>query len=84
MLTVPPIKIQFMLACYISGVPEAIVWDGGWNSIAGMETRKWLRDQELITNDNVATEKGIAWVMGILSTPLPVAEWRVPERAKNG
>lgn len=75
--TRPPIKISFMLACYVSPEPHRYVL-GAWDSEAGIETRQWLRDNGLIDESDRATDKGEAWVQFICDTPLPVAKWVMP------
>lgn len=73
----PPIKISFMLACYVSPEPHRYTL-GDWNSEAGIETRQWLLENGLIDENNRSTEKGDAWVAFICDTPLPVAKWCMP------
>lgn len=69
----PPIKVEFMLACAVSPFPEGVLWQGGWDSPAGRETRRWLISEGLVTEVYGVTDRGKAWVEAILSTPLPGA-----------
>jgi hypothetical protein len=79
---VAPIAVNFMLACYVTPIPAEHLGHAVWNSGAGLETRKWLQDNGLINEDNRATKRGEAWVEYICATPLPVARWGLPERAR--
>lgn len=73
--SVAPIVIDFMLACHVSPNPAAEVGENTWNSQAGISTRHWLRDNNLIDNDERATDRGSAWVSFICETPLPEHRW---------
>jgi hypothetical protein len=75
--TRPPIKISFMLACYVSPEPSRYVL-GEWDSEAGIETRRWLQENGLIDENHRATPRGEAWVQFICDTPLPVSKWVMP------
>jgi hypothetical protein len=85
-MSVPPITINFMLACWTSPVPEKVLREATWNSEAGQRTRQWLTDNGLIGGDNRATERGKAWVLeSICAAPLPVPHvvvttWTIPAR----
>lgn len=72
---VAPIVIEFMFACYVSTNPAAHVGEHRWDSKSGMETRVWLRDRELIDNEDRSTSRGDAWVEFICETPLPEHKW---------
>jgi hypothetical protein len=76
--SVAPIHINFMMACFTSPDPERRMHTDHWNSPAGLETRRWLLDNGLITEDNRATDRGEAWVRFICETPLPVQVWQRP------
>lgn len=85
-----PIHITFMLACHCSPDPEENLGHAHWNSPAGYSTREWLVNNELLEpiytdptapgNKYTVTDRGRAWVEFICSTPLPVIEWRLPDR----
>lgn len=79
-ITRAPVLIEFMLACYAKAYPAEEIGPACWNSPVGKEMRKWLLDNDLIDKDDRATERGEAWVKFIIDTPLPVAEWTLPER----
>ena len=79
-----PITINFMLACYCSGDPEGNLGSHHWNSSAGQEARKWLRENNLIKDDNRPTDRGKAWVHFICETPLPVSVWVRPANGTMG
>lgn len=81
---VPPIVIQFMLACYYSPKPAEQIGEL-WRKPIGDEVRGWLLAQKLITPPPEppwatyeVTEKGKAWVDMLCATPLPVAVWGPP------
>lgn len=76
----PPIKAMFMLACYVAADPEEYLGKDHWNSIAGVDTRGWLKRNDLVDEDFSATERGKAWVRFLVDTPLPEADWKLPER----
>ena len=78
-LNLAPIHITFMMACYTSHEPMAQLGERHWNSDGGKSTRKWLLENKLIDADNRATDRGDAWVGFICKTPLPVAEWILPD-----
>lgn len=66
------IRINFMIECFVSGEPGVNIWPGGWDSIAGKETRLWLKSQGLIDPETeMATERGIRWIVDICNTPVP-------------
>src|SRR5688572_15327078 len=72
-MSVPPITITFMLACFTSPNPEAVLREAVWNSIAGRRTRQWLLDNGLVDANYKPTSRGDFWVkMSICSAPLPV------------
>jgi len=79
-MSVPPMTIRFMLACFISPNPTVVLRDATWSCEAGQETRRWLRDNDLIDADHRATERGKAWVKFICATPLPIQSWSLPPR----
>lgn len=66
-----PIAIEFMFACYVSGRPERAIRAGGWDSVAGVETRTWLKSEGLVDGSYEVTERGLAWIRAILDTPIP-------------
>lgn len=74
---VPPINVNFMLACYVSPEPGGVIWPGGWDSPAGKDTRDWLLRNGLIASDYSPTERGKKWVEALLSTPLPAPPAKV-------
>jgi hypothetical protein len=82
-MSVPPIKISFMLACYAYPEPADILGITQWNSMAGCETRKWLQDNGLVNGEYRITEKGEAWVKFICETPLPVMRYSLPDRPRE-
>jgi hypothetical protein len=81
-MSVPPRTIQFMLACYFSPNPAAVLRDATWNCGAGREARRWLQENGLLDEDHRPTSRGKAWVKYISSTPLPVPAdtWSLPPR----
>lgn len=79
----PPITISIMLACYALVQPQDGML-GEWGSPAGIQSRRWLRENGLIDEEHRATEKGRVWVKHICSTPLPVSAWILPERNGDG
>ena len=81
-MTLAPITIKFMLACYCSGQP-AVELGTQWNSGAGQETLHWLQANGLIGDNYRVTERGEAWVKFICATPLPETVWVLPERARD-
>jgi hypothetical protein len=81
MAEVPPIYVEFMLACYTSPNPAADVGETTWNSEAGREVRSWLLENELVDGNFKSTSKGAAWVGYICRTPLPVESWVLPPRS---
>lgn len=83
MINLAPIHITFMIACYTSSEPEAQLGERHWNSPAGMDTRGWLLQNELIDGDNRVTERGKEWVNYICETPLPVKKWVYPPRTDS-
>lgn len=82
MTGVSPLCIKIMLACYVTPEPAGYFGEG-WHSAAGTECREWLKENDLITEDLQATERGKAWVEFICATPLPQQSWILPER-ENG
>lgn len=72
-MTQPPIVINFMIACYVSPDPQTNLGSQTWNSEVGLKTREWLLLNGLVGEDGRATDRGIAWVEQICSTPLPSA-----------
>jgi len=78
-----PIHIKFMIACYTTSEPMEQLGERHWNSTAGLAIREWLFENELIDTHNRATEKGVAWVKFICSTPLPVSKWMLPPRSDD-
>lgn len=79
-----PLLIEMMLACHCSKYPPAAV-SFDWDSKPAKDALKFLRDNELIQGEKAKTgdfyrptEKGRAWVEGIISTPLPVCQWEIP------
>ena len=73
------IHINFMIACAATRDPQSFVGEPVWNSNAGFEVRGWLKDNGLVNDDYVATDKGLAWVEFIRATPLPIMKWVKPE-----
>jgi hypothetical protein len=78
---VSPLAINIMLACYVYPDPAKEVGQT-WFSHAGSEIRAWLIENDLIQDGDMfrATERGKAWVEFICATPVPVAQWRLPQR----
>lgn len=83
---VPPIVIEYMLACYYSPTPGEEV-GYSWSRPIGAEVRAWLLSNKLITappgppwETYEVTDKGKAWVDMLCATPLPVALWGPPPR----
>lgn len=80
-MTVSPQILYVALVCYWSTDPvEQLInfrKEGGPIFRASME---WLHVREMILADGEMTDKGRAWIEHILSTPLPVQSWTVPER----
>jgi hypothetical protein len=68
-MSVPPTTISFMLAC-LSSDPASALRPGDWNCETGRQTRRWLREKEMIDEDNRPTKKGKAWINNICRTPL--------------
>jgi hypothetical protein len=79
----PPIRITFMISCYVNPDPESTLGSTHWNSQAGFETRRWLKENNLIDEDNKATERGKAWIEMFCSTPLPIAKWVHPNEGED-
>lgn len=79
-MTVSPIHIEFMLACYVTPAPGERIGRDEWESGAGHQVRKWLAEQQLIDSRDRATPKGEAWVKFICATPLPEQRWVLPAR----
>jgi hypothetical protein len=79
MTTAPPLCIEIMLACYYSTSPEE-VFGRRWNLQVIQDFRRWLIQNDLITEDHEATDRGRAWVDYICRTPLPVQTWSLPAR----
>jgi len=75
-----PLCIQIMFACYVAADPKEYFSGQGWNSQPGHEARQWLNENGLINEDLTATDRGVAWVKFICSTPLPQQTWVLPER----
>lgn len=73
--SVAPIVIEFMFACYVSTNPAAHVGEHQWSSTSGRQTHAWLRDRELIDNEDRSTSRGDAWIEFICETPLPEHKW---------
>ena len=82
-MTLAPITIKFMLACYTTPEPGEHVGQEHWNSSAGLDARRWLADNGLIDGNDRATPRGEAWVKFICATPLPETVWVLPERARD-
>lgn len=81
-MSVPPIVIRFMLACFTNNDPEQLVRPATWNSEAGRDARQWLKDNGLIDADHKATKRGKFWVEDICATPLRIqtTTWTLPPR----
>ncbi len=67
-----PLKIQIMLACYVSPNPQSIVVWSTWGSPAAKDIRNQLFDDGLIDEHERPTPRGNAWVEFLCATPLPV------------
>lgn len=74
-----PLCLRLMLLAYYSADPMANL-DESMMSPPGKDFQYWLKTHGLVDNNMRATERGKAWVEFILSTPLPVAKWTLPER----
>ena len=68
---VSPLTIDIMLLCFYSNSPEDNMLPIRWNSPAAMMVRGWLRDEDLIDDENRATDRGKLWVEAICSARLP-------------
>jgi hypothetical protein len=82
-MTVAPITIRFMLACYAYPKPSEAIGLGTWESYAGKAARKYLKYNELVDDKYQATERGRAWVEMITATPLPDKGWIDPRTGER-
>jgi hypothetical protein len=82
-MTVAPITIRFMLACYYAAYPRDEIGVISWESPAGIEVRDWLKEKELVDDRYQATERGRAWVEMITETPLPDKGWIDPRTGER-
>lgn len=82
-MNLPPITISFMLTHYFSPCPEEHLGHDHYNSMAGQETVKWLKNNGLLDEHGNATDRGRAWVKFICSTPLPEQNWVLPPRSMS-
>lgn len=80
---VAPIVIEFMLACHTTTKPAELIGRQTWDSPSGKTTLEFLRNHELINDNNEATERGRFWIEQICSTPLPVCKWVPGERQEK-
>lgn len=69
-----PLRIQILLACYISPEPRQWFPDAQWFSAPAKQERDWLMKAGMLTFALEATERGKEWVTRILNT-----EWKNPE-----
>ena len=81
-MSLAPIYINFMLACYTRSDPEVDLGTAHWNSPAGKETRNWLIYNGLVNEKYEATDRGKAWIKFICDTPLPEQAWLNPITGK--
>lgn len=73
-----PIKLKFALVHYYSADPSGELDDQYWSE-AGIETRKWLKDEGLVDDRGAATERLVVWIKHLCAQPLPVQTWKMPE-----
>ena len=68
----PPIVIDFLIACHVTPDPEEKLRRQLWNSPAGRETLHFLRANGMIHPEkNTTTKLGREWLRRICSTPMP-------------
>jgi len=85
-MSVSPLTIQMALAFNASQAPEQFFSHMTWSSAPAKEARAWLLANDMLERDPdnslvcLSTPKLAAWVGFICATPLPVQEWRLPER----
>ncbi|PJN96671.1 hypothetical protein CNY89_01180 [Amaricoccus sp. HAR-UPW-R2A-40] len=83
---VSPLTIKMAIAYYVSPTsPEQFFTPETWACAPAREARDWLFENDLLYRDETAdithlAPKLAAWVDFICATPLPVQEWRLPER----
>lgn len=83
-MTVSPLTIQIAIAIHVSHEwPEQFFPGQSWWSEPAKAAREWLRDNGMVSAEGAPTDKLAAWVSFICATPLPVQEWRLPEREER-
>ena len=78
-----PLLIKTLFAYYCSPHPHEQFTPEQWGSPAAIESRKWLREKELLDTHDKITAQGIAWVSMICMTPVPVQKWVDPRFDKG-
>lgn len=73
-----PIYIKFALAYYTSGDPKAELGLQHFTSESGSQVYQWLKRENLIDENDRATDRLEAWVRHLCNQPLPEAKWVIP------
>lgn len=78
------LTLQILMAIHVHPQPEAQerIRETCWNSPAGVDARKWLRDNGLILHSEAdTTARGRAFIDSLLAAPLPIEEtrWVIPK-----
>jgi hypothetical protein len=79
-MTVYPVTITVMMACYFSSEPEK-AFVSTWASQSWVSARDWLLKEGLIDKGHKSTERGDVWVKAMCTVPLPIEQmtWVIPK-----
>jgi hypothetical protein len=70
-----PLALKVLVECCVSGKPGTNMMFEQWNSDPAREIRQQFYRDGITNSDDTATDRGLAWLEIICSTPMPVQKW---------